>query len=60
MVIGADEKLAKYLEENAEAREEYSTYKKLKDDPRITKVGHFIRSTSIDEFPQFINVLKGI
>ena len=59
MVIGADEKLAKYLEENAEAREEYSTYKKLKDDPRITKVGHFIRSTSIDEFPQFINVLKG-
>ena len=32
---------------------------KMKDDPRITKVGKFIRKTSIDEFPQFFNVLKG-
>ena len=56
MVIGADEKLHKYLEENEEARKEY---KKLKNDPRITKVGNFIRRTSLDEFPQFINVLKG-
>lgn len=59
MVIGADEKLRTYLEENEEAREEYSKYKKLKNDPRVTKVGNFIRKTSIDEFPQFINVLKG-
>lgn len=59
MVVDADEKLYKYLEENEDAREEYSTYKKLKNDPRVTKVGHFIRNTSIDEFPQFINVLKG-
>jgi undecaprenyl-phosphate galactose phosphotransferase len=59
MVIGADEKLKEYLEENEEAREEYKKYKKLKKDPRITKVGDFIRKTSIDEFPQFINVLKG-
>lgn len=42
MVIDADEKLDRYLEENEEARKEYSTYKKLKDDPRITKVGHFL------------------
>lgn len=59
MVEGADEILEKYLAENEEAREEYKINKKLKDDPRITKIGKFIRKTSIDEFPQFINVLKG-
>lgn len=59
MVVNADEKLKKYLAENEEARKEYKKYKKLKKDPRITKVGEFIRKTSIDEFPQFINVLKG-
>ena len=59
MVIGADEKLKKYLEENEEARLEYKKYKKMKEDPRVTKIGKFIRKTSLDEFPQFINVLKG-
>lgn len=59
MVVGADEKLKEFLKENEEAREEYSKYKKLKEDPRVTKIGKFIRKTSIDEFPQFINVLKG-
>lgn len=59
MVEGADEILEKYLAENEEAREEYKINKKLKEDPRITKIGKFIRKTSIDEFPQFINVLKG-
>lgn len=58
MVMGADEKLEKYLEENEEARKEYKINKKLKDDPRVTKIGKFIRKTSIDEFPQFVNVLK--
>ena len=59
MVVGADEKLKKYLEENEDAREEYRINKKLKNDPRVTKIGKFIRKTSIDEFPQFICVLKG-
>ena len=59
MVVGAEEKLKELLEKDEEARKEYSTYKKLKNDPRVTKVGEFIRKTSLDEFPQFINVLKG-
>ena len=59
MCVGADEKLKIYLKENEEAKKEYEKYKKLKHDPRVTKMGNFIRKTSIDEFPQFLNVLKG-
>ncbi len=59
MVTNGDEVLEKHLAENPAAREEWDALCKLKDDPRITKIGGFIRRWSIDELPQILNVLKG-
>lgn len=58
MIPNADEVLLELLED-PKYREEWDQYQKLKDDPRITKIGHFVRRTSLDEFPQFFNILRG-
>ncbi len=59
MKVGADNELAKILAENPALKEEWERSYKLKNDPRVTRVGKILRKTSIDEFPQFINVLRG-
>ena len=59
MVVGAEEKLKVLLETDENLRAEYLTYHKLQNDPRVTRVGRFLRKTSFDEFPQILNVIKG-
>lgn len=57
MVCDANEKLAAYLCENPEMAAEWNATRKLKNDPRITRVGKFLRRFSLDELPQIINVV---
>ncbi|HBG18483.1 MAG TPA: hypothetical protein DDY32_04205 [Desulfobulbaceae bacterium] len=59
MRVGADRELEKLLRENEELRKEWEQTYKLKNDPRVTTIGRFLRRTSLDEFPQFINVIRG-
>jgi len=59
MYRDAAEKLDEILEKDPSARDEWRKYSKLRDDPRVTPLGRFLRRTSLDELPQIFNIFKG-
>jgi len=59
MIVDADQRLAELLASDKKQHDEFDTYHKLFNDPRVTRVGRFLRKISFDEFPQIINVFKG-
>lgn len=59
MVVNAEDTMYEHFKTHPQAESDWLQRRKLKDDPRVTKIGGYLRRSSLDELPQLINVLRG-
>ena len=59
MVVDAEQRLEQILQQKPELRNQWEAERKLRNDPRVNRIGEFLRSSSLDELPQLINMIRG-